>query len=185
MPGKLLLQLHISLSAHITGPSSSLSWATHAFSPDLNAAIAAHSARATRMLLGRKLAEGFIPHWAAHPELPGAEEMNALSKTVVSSTLEKVPEGWEGDVEVVGGELKDVVARLKAGDEGGDIISYGGAETAQALVAKGLVDELFLIVEPVSLERGVSLFTTRADYVLVSVRAFECGVSLAHYRLKK
>lgn len=39
---------------------------------------------------------------------------------------------------------------------------------AQALVTKELVDDLILIVEPVSLSDGLCLFKTRAAYVLVS-----------------
>lgn len=130
----------------------------------------------------RKLAEGFIPHWVNNTELAGAQKINSLPKSVFSTTLNKSP--WGERVETVGGEVKDVVEALKAKD-GGDIITYGCGETAQKLVAAGLVNELLLMVDPGSLGGGTSLFTTRMDYELVNVRPFPCDLNLALYRPKK
>lgn len=180
MPRKLLLQMHISLDGKVSGPDNSFDWATHNWDDALNAHITALMATVDHILIGRKLGEGFIPHWRANPELEGAAKINATKKTVISRSLETSP--WGEGVEVAN-RIEDVVARLKA-EDGGNIITYGGAETAQKLVAAGLVDDLHLIVDPVAIGGGTSLFTTRADYQLMSVKAFECGVSVAHYRPK-
>lgn len=39
------------------------------------------------IVLGRKLAEGFIPYWESHPEEEGAETINKLLKIVFSKTI--------------------------------------------------------------------------------------------------
>lgn len=183
---KLLLQMHISLDGKVTSATSTLDWTTQPWTPDLKAYITSISASADHILLGRKLAEGFIPHWRSHPELEGAEKINGMGKTVVSRSLKE--NKWDESVEVAGADvgLEEVVGALKARKGERDVITYGGAEMARGLVERGLVDELFLIAEPVSLGDGApGLFSTRKEYVLVGARAFECGVSVAHYRKKQ
>lgn len=180
---KPLLQMHVSLDAKVTSATSSLDWTTQPWIPDLKAYITPITASAGHIPLGRSLAEGFIAHWSAHAELEGAEKVNGVAKTVIFRSLKE--NKWGGGVEVVGGDagLDDAVRALKESKGEGDVITYGGAEMARGLVEKGLVDELFLIVEPGSLgEGGVGCFSTRKGYVLVEARAFECGVSVAHYR---
>lgn len=182
MPRKLILQMHISLDGKVYDADNGLSWATHDWDDALNEHITEIMDTVDHILIGRKLAEGFIPHWSSNPDLPGADRINGLPKTVISTALQQ--SSWAGTVEVASGKIEDVVNGLKA-KNGRDVITYGGAETAQKLVGAGLVDELHLIVDPASVgEGGVSLFTTPADYQLVDVRAFDCGVSVAHYRPK-
>ena len=45
------------------------------------------------IILGRKLAQGFIPHWASaaltKPETDGARKMNDTAKVVFTKTLDK------------------------------------------------------------------------------------------------
>lgn len=184
---KILLQMHFSLDAQVTSATSTLDWTTQPWTSDLKAYITSISASADHILLGRKLAEGFIPHWRSHPESEGAGKINGMGKTVISRSLKHSK--WGESVEVVSADagLEEVVAAVKARKGDGDVITYGGAEMARGLVERSLVDELFLIVEPVSLGDGggSGLFSTRKEYVLVEVKAFECGVSVAHYRKKQ
>lgn len=66
------------------------------------------------IVLGRKLAEGFIPAWAAGPEGEDQESidwMNNTPKVVISNTLTESP--WENTV-AAGGDLAETVNRLKA-----------------------------------------------------------------------
>ena len=184
MPRKLILQMHISLDGYIAGPDNSLfDWMTMNWSQDLKDSVTEINSNIDEILLGRKLAEGFIPAWKSRPSSePGAEFINSTPKTVFSSTLE---EGSLGEgVRIVKGSVEDEVRRMK-GVEGKNIVVYGGVEMVQALVKAGLVDEFYLLTEPVALGEGAVLFTSRAHLELVEAKKMECGTLLRHYRLKK
>ena len=100
------------------------------------------------MLLGRRTFEEFAKHW---PERDGefADKFNDSTKYVVSSTLTDPESVWRNS-QVVG---LDEVAGLRS-REGGDIVVHGSGTLARALLEKGLVDELRLMVFPVVLGSG-------------------------------
>lgn len=186
MPRKLLLlQTHYSLDGCIAGPNNELlSWITTNFSADLNAAVEAITANVDEILLGRNLAEGFVPAWRARPDSePGAKFMKGTLKTVFSRTLDEGALGTGENVRVLRGDVEDEVRKLKAQEEGGDMVVYGGVTLVRSLVQAELVDEFFLLVNPVALgEEGMRLFTGRVDLEFVEARGMECGIVLLHYR---
>lgn len=111
----------------------------------------------TALMFGRRSYEAFAPFWresedhAAYKDLP---------KFVVSSTLSEdaLVDGW-GPTTIL--RSTDDVAALKAGD-GGAVFIHGSAELARRLSDAGLVDRYNLLVFPVLLGAGKSLFG-RAD----------------------
>ena len=110
------------------------------------------------LLLGRKTYEGFADAWPSR-EGAFADKFNSMPKYVVSSTL-KDPE-WTNST-VLSGDLATEVSELKE-EVDGDIVVHGSAQLAQALVEKGLVDELRLMVFPVVLGIGKRLFGETSD----------------------
>jgi dihydrofolate reductase len=110
------------------------------------------------LLLGRRTYEGFAEAW---PSRDGdfADKFNSMPKYVVSSTL-KDPE-WTNST-VLDGDLAEEVSRLRE-EVDGDIVVHGSAQLVQALMEKGLVDELRLMVFPVVLGSGKRLFGESAD----------------------
>jgi len=111
----------------------------------------------TALMFGRRSYELFAPVWrdsedhAAYRELP---------KYVVSATLpdDALVEGW-GPTTIL--RSTEDVAELKK-SEGGAIFIHGSAELARRLSDAGLVDRYNLLVFPVLLGAGKSLFS-RAD----------------------
>lgn len=184
---KLLLQLHISLDGYIADSNNDiLKWITFNFSSDLNSYLEKVTASVDHIILGRKLAEGFIPAWASRPsDEPGVKKMNETKKLVLSRTLDGKPEGWGENSSLAPRSVNsvDVVKRMKD-EAGGDLIAYGGVETARFLVAEGLVDEIVLLVSPVALGEGVKLFTKRSDWEVFDAKDFECGITVMRYKLK-
>jgi dihydrofolate reductase len=183
MPRKLILQMHISLDGFISGSNNSLlDWINPNFSPDLNAAVSAVTANVDEMLLGRKLAEGFIPAWRSRPDTdPGVKFMNETMKTVFSSTVND--DAFGENARVLRGDVEDEVGKLKV-MEGKDMITYGGVEFVQSLVKAGLVDEVYLLMAPVAIGEGNALFLSRVNLELIESKAMTCGTALMHYRLK-
>jgi dihydrofolate reductase len=105
-------------------------------------------------LLGRITYDGFAKAWPTIEAGEFSEKMNGMPKYVVSSTL--VDPAWSNTT-VIGADLAAEVATLKQRYEG-DILVAGSAQLVQALLAEGLVDELHLIVYPVVLGGGKTLF---------------------------
>lgn len=176
------LQVQTTVDGYLAGPGGAMDWLAGPWTDDLNAYVDELSRPVDCMVLGRRLAEGFIPAWAAGPEgedQKSIDWMNATPKVVISNSLTESP--WENAV-VAGGDLAETVHRLKA-QPGGDIITYGGATLAAELIAKGLLDELHLFVNPVATGGGLPVFAAgaRRRLRLVAARPFACGVTALHY----
>ncbi len=139
----------------------------------------AETLEADSLLLGRITYEGFSAAW---PDRDGefADKMNAMPKHVVTSTLS--PLDW--NAEVVSGDVPSGVRRLKGGD-GGPILVAGSATLVRTLLAHGLVDELRLMVFPVLVGGGLTIFSDdrqKLDLELVELERYSSGVLLQVYR---
>jgi dihydrofolate reductase len=111
--------------------------------------------QAAAMLLGRVTYEGFAEAW---PERSGefADKFNTMPKYVVSSTL-KDPT-WANTTVIGRDEIADVKQR-----QDGDLIVHGSISLVQSLLDDDLVDELRLMVFPVVLGKGKSLWGSTSD----------------------
>jgi dihydrofolate reductase len=111
----------------------------------------------TALLFGRRSYEAFAPVWRDSEDHTVYKE---LPKYVLSTTLtdEALVEGW-GATTILR-STADVVELKKS--EGGAIFIHGSAELAQRLSDAGLIDRYNLLVIPVLLGAGKSLFS-RAD----------------------
>ncbi|RCK71215.1 dihydrofolate reductase [Desertihabitans brevis] len=114
--------------------------------------------QSSALLLGRVTYEGFAQAW---PQYTGelADKYNSMPKYVVSRTLRDP--GWTNTT-VLGGDLAEEVARLKA-EVDGEISVPGSIQLVQALLAHDLVDEIHLMVFPVVLGYGRSLWGPTPD----------------------
>src|SRR5215204_6359323 len=108
-------------------------------------------AAADALLLGRTTYEVFAAAWPSMTDEEGGAEMNGYPKHVVSTTLEE-PLEWNNWT-LIKGDVAEGVARLKQQD-GKDILVYGSAELANALMEHDLVDEYRLMVFPSSWGRA-------------------------------
>lgn len=184
---KFKLQVQTSVDGYMAGPNGEMDWMTLPWTDDINAYVAALDEPVDCIVLGRKLAEGFIPAWAAGPEGEDQEaidKMNDTPKVVISNTLTESP--WENTV-VAGGDLAETVNQLKA-QPGGDMIAYGGGTLVSDLIAKGLLDELHLFVNPTAIGAGIPVFPHLDAYQqlrLVAAQPFDCGITALHFEPKR
>jgi dihydrofolate reductase len=91
--------------------------------------------------------------------------------------------GWDNST-VLSGDLADEVGKLKQ-EHGGDIVVHGSAQLVQALLERGLVDELRLMVFPVVLGSGKRLFGESGDKKplrLVDSKMVGDGVAILVYQ---
>ncbi|GIU46262.1 diacylglycerol kinase [Shewanella sairae] len=75
---------------------------------------------------------------------------------VLSNTLTKVPEGLEGKVFLIKGELTEVIATLNS--QGYQNLYIDGGKTIQGFLQHDLIDELIITTIPVLLGGGIPLF---------------------------
>jgi dihydrofolate reductase len=146
----------------------------------------ANAANVDCILLGRKTATGFIPHWksvAANPKDADFEFgrlVTDIPKVVFSKTLRKSE--WP-NATVANGEIVDHVNQLKR-QTGKDLLVYGGSSFVASLIDRNLIDEYHLLVNLVALGSGLTIFRGMADTLrltLVTNRAFSCGTVLLCY----
>jgi dihydrofolate reductase len=137
------------------------------------------------LLFGRVTYQGMAAYWptpAAEQDDPRvAAKMNGLPKIVVSRTLEAAE--W-ANTRLLSGDLAEELTRLKQ-QPGKDIAIFGSSNLTVSLLQLGLVDELRIMVHPVVLGDGKSLFRTateRISLTLVGTRAFESGSVMLYYR---
>lgn len=103
------------------------------------------------LLLGRKTFEVFAAYWPEHADMwPG---INEVTKYVMSTTMDK--SDWQNSV-----SLKNVddIKKLKH-SEGSDLQVHGSSNLAQTLFKHDLVDELWLMIYPITLGTGKRLFS--------------------------
>lgn len=179
------LQTQITADGYMAGPKGELDWATVPFSDDMAAYIDSYTEPVDTIVLGRKLAEGFIPHWASGPEgepKQYVEWINRTPKVVISNSLSESK--WDNTL-VAGGDLATTINELKASD-GGDPIAFGGGTLVRSLIAEGLLDELFLFVNPTAIGAGMPVFPTDDGYQalrLADAKPFECGIAVMKFGL--
>jgi dihydrofolate reductase len=177
------LQVQTSADGYMAGPSGEMDWMLMPWSDDMMAYVNELTMASDTIVLGRRLAEGFIPAWASGP--PGEPQesidwMNNTPKVVISDSLRESP--WD-NAEVAGGDLTETIGELKA-RPGRDIITYGGGTLVRDLIGRGLLDELNLFVNPTAIGAGMPVFPdggARTRLRLVEARPFACGITGLRY----
>jgi dihydrofolate reductase len=136
------------------------------------------------LIFGRVTYEGMAAYWPTQAgedfDAGIAARMNAISKIVVSRTLDRA--GW-ANTRVVRDDVAVQLTGLKR-QPGKDIAIFGSSALTAELLTLGLVDELRLMVNPVILGRGASLFAGAPTTFLglVKTRRFDSGCLLLTYR---
>ena len=127
------------------------------FNPDAYALKGEELEDTTALMFGRRSYESFSTTWPTSEDHVSYKE---LPKYVVSSTLaeDALVDGW-GPTKIL--RSSEDIADLKKTD-GGAIFIHGSAELARRLADAGLIDRYHLLVFPVLLGAGKSLFS-RSD----------------------
>ena len=132
------------------------------------------------LLLGRRTyvthAEAFEP---MAPGDPFGDMMNAPKKYVVSKTLEKPI--WRNTT-IIRENVIESVRALKA-QPGTNILTDGSSQLVHALLAHDLVDELHLLVYPLTLGSGKRVLPdgVHATFGFMSATPYPSGVVGLHY----
>jgi dihydrofolate reductase len=181
---KLKLQMQITLDGFVAGPQGELDWITSETDERQVRYLQDLTANMGTILLGRKMADEAIPHWenVANAQTDGAEweyakTFVATPKIIFSRTLDRT-NGKNASVER--GDLKESVAKLKH-QPGKDIVVYGGANFVSELIKSNLIDEYHVLVNPVAIGQGKTIFNGQHKLKLVKSTPFTNGVLANQY----
>ena len=184
---KLKLQVQMSIDGFIAGTNGEMDWLTWNWDDQIKSYVMGITAPVDTIILGRKLAEGFIPAWEsslANPDTADefARKMVETHKVVFTKTLEGST--WSNTV-LAKGDLVEEVNSLK-NQSRGDIIAYGGGTFVSNLIANCLVDEFHLFINPTAIGSGMTIFKDlhqKQSLKLAESRSFECGIVVLKYLL--
>ncbi|WP_371615521.1 dihydrofolate reductase family protein [Streptomyces sp. NBC_00454] len=120
-------------------------------------AFAEVTTKAEALLFGRRTWQTMAGAWPERAGDPFADQMNSIPKYVVSATLGESDLTWNNTTLIPGA---DAVARIRElhGADGGDLVVMGSPTLVRTLLSEGLVDELRLMVMPVLVGGGKSIF---------------------------
>jgi len=189
----------MSVDGYIAGPGGEMDWITWNLDPAILQYISDLNRDIDCILLGRVLAEGFIPHWKMEATDPDkrrdfVKEMSSAydfakkmheTKKVVFTKSRGNPE-WENTI-VANGDFVMEVNQLK-NQQGQDMIVYSGSKFVSSLIKAGLIDEFHLFINPAAIGNGMPIFKeleSRQDFQLVKATSFECGIVVIHYEPKQ
>jgi dihydrofolate reductase len=178
----------ITLDGYFTGANGDLSWAyTQEPDPEWQAFVAENASGESLILLGRITYELMASYWptpqASENDPIVAQNINRLPKVVFSRTLDNP--SWN-NTRVVRDDIEAEVRRLKAGP-GPDMVILGSGSIVSQLAGAGLIDEYQIVVKPVVLGAGKTLFEgvkDKLDLTLTKSRIFGNGNALLCYEPK-
>jgi dihydrofolate reductase len=163
-------------------------WSMPFFDPEsMGAVIGEVMDRTDALLFGRRTWDGMAAAWQGRAGDPYADQMNAVQKYVVSRTLsaEEAASRWNNTTLLDGGDAIEAIRSLRASGGDGGLQVWGSASLARQLVENDLVDEYQLMLEPILLGGGKTIFPSdgRARTLeLVSVKQAKTGVLICAYR---
>ncbi|MEU8251939.1 dihydrofolate reductase family protein [Nonomuraea sp. NPDC048916] len=140
--------------------------------------------KAEALLFGRRTWQASAGAWPEQAGDPFADRMNAIPKYVVSDTLGDDDLTWENTIRIPGHEAVAGIRKLRE-TGGGDLLVMGSPTLVRTLLREGLVDELRLMIEPVILGGGKTIFPddgTLRTLQLVSTATNGAGVHVCTYR---
>jgi dihydrofolate reductase len=139
---------------------------------------------AEALLFGRRTWQTMAAAWPERAGDPFADQMNAIPKYVVSSTLGDDELTWANTTRIHSDQAIAKLQELHEAD-GGDLLVMGSPTLARTLLREGLADELRLMIEPVMLGGGKSIFPDDGmlrTLELVSTVTSGTGVHVCTYR---
>ena len=161
-------------------------WSMPFFDPEvMGASIGELFDRTDALLQGRRTWQTMAGAWPNRAGDPFADGMNSIQKYVVSDTLSDDDlAAWAPTTRIANADLVPQVSALRDAP-GGYVNVMGSTMVARALLSADLVDELALMIEPIVLGGGKTVFPEDGEarrFDLVSVATAGTGVQVCRYR---
>jgi dihydrofolate reductase len=173
----------ITLNGYYEGPQRDIGWHRHGAEENEYAAEGLGSG--STLLFGRVTYELMAGYWptpmAATNDPTVAAGMNSAEKIVFSRTLQKAE--WN-NTRIMKDNIVDEIRKLKQ-SSGKDMTILGSGSIVTQFAQTGLIDEYQIMLDPVVLGNGTTLFKDlkgKLDLKLTATRAFKSGTVLLSYQ---
>ena len=183
---KVIFFMLTSLDGFFEGPDKNINW--HNINEEFNQFAIAQLNTVDTLLFGRVTYEGMASYWptptAVENDPVVAGKMNSYPKIVFSMTLSSVQ--WE-NTRLIKENFVEEVLKLKK-QPGKDLIIFGSSDLAVTFIEHGLIDEYRIMVNPVVLGGGKSLFKglrNKLQLKLLKTKTFNSGNILLYYESAK
>jgi len=182
---KLIVFNHISLDGYFVDGNGDMSWAKADHQDaEWDAFVAGNASGGGVLVFGRITYEMMASFWPtpfAIENMPAvAEGMNRMPKVVFSRTMDKA--SWNNTT-LVKGDLAAEIRKMKQ-SVGEDMVILGSGNVVSQLAEEGLIDEYHLVVNPIILGKGRTMFDGVKEKLrlkLTKTRAFGNGNVLLRY----
>ena len=183
---KLTVFMHTSLDMFVGGPNGEMDWIN--VDDEIFDYAGQRTDDADTALYGRVTYEMMEGYWPTAADQPNASRhdiqhsswYNEVHKVVLSKSMQ----GEERpNTQIISDNVRPQVEALKQ-QPGKDIVVFGSPSAVHTLLHEGLVDELWLFVNPVILGAGIPMFRGVKDQVklkLLKSRSFSSGVVFLRY----
>ena len=156
---KLIVFNHVTLDGYFVSATGDFRWAsTGNDDPEYAAFVAENSSGGGQLLFGRVTYELMASYWPTpiadqhHPDV--AKGMNRMAKVVFSRTLDQP--SWNNTT-LVKGDIVSEVRKMKE-EPGPSMAIMGSGSIVAQLAPENLIDEYQMMVDPVALGKGRSMF---------------------------
>jgi dihydrofolate reductase len=179
---KLIVSNMVTLDGYFEGPNRQLDWHNVeaeflAYANDLLNSV-------DTILFGRITYEMMASYWT-DPEViasdPIADKMNSLQKLVFSKTLDKLD--WNNSILIKNNIADELIKRKE--QPGKDIVIFGSGNIMSQLAKLGLIDEYRIIINPVILGSGHSMFKDIQEKInleLINTKTLGSGNVILYYQ---
>lgn len=183
---RVVLFMHVSADGFVAGPNGEMDWIN--VNQEMFEIAGQQTSEADAALYGRVTYEMMEAYWPTAADQPNASKhdvehstwYNKVPKVVLSKTMKDVK---RSNTLFVSENIADEIRKLKQ-QPGENILMFGSPTAAHLLMKENLIDEYWLLVNPVLLGEGIPLFTKLADRIklkLVTSMVFTPGVVCLHY----
>src|SRR6478609_1399667 len=174
---KLVQFMHVSLDGFVTGPSGEMDWIK--VDDEMFDYAGLRTKESDLALYGRvtfDLMEGYWPTAADQPNPSKHDiEHSAWYKQVAKIVLSKSLKGKElKNTTIISENVGDQMRKLKQ-TNGKEIIIFGSPSASHSLMREGLIDDLWLFVNPILIGKGIPMFkdSGKVNLKLVKTHAFK------------
>ena len=185
---KLVSMMHISLDGFVARPNKSLDWVK--VSDEMFGLAGERTANAKTAIYGAGTFQIMEAYWptaadkadASKHDIEHSTWYKKVDKVVVSGSMrgQSLP-----GTTIISDDVAAQIAALKQ-DKEGEIISFGSPSLTGFLMQHNLIDEYWLLINPIILGEGLTMFKNPGSDVrlkLVSSDTFPGGVVCLHYVL--
>ena len=156
---KLSVFNHVTLDGYFVSASGDFRWASKGNDdPEYSAFVAENASGGGELLFGRVTYDLMASYWPtpiADQHSPAvAAGMNSMSKVVFSKTLDKAT--WN-NTRLMKGDLVSEIQTMKK-EPGPGMVILGSGSIVSQLAQKGVIDEYQMMVDPIALGEGRSMF---------------------------